>query len=139
FVVRTETDPLRLIPAVRAEVKALDDGLPIYDIKTMDQWIDESTAQRRLILLVLGVFALIAMVLAVGGIYSVMSYSVSQRTREFGIRVALRAERNDILRLVIRSGLVLTAIGVAIGLACSIVLTRLMSSMLFNLEPADPV
>jgi putative ABC transport system permease protein len=138
FVVRTETDPLRLIPAVRAAVQDLDRDLPIYDIKTMDQWIDESLAQRRLILLVLGAFALIAMVLAVGGIYSVMSYSVSQRTREFGIRMALGAERTDIFRLVVRSGLALTVIGVSIGVVCSVVLTRLMSSMLFNLEPTDP-
>ncbi|MEK6287608.1 MAG: FtsX-like permease family protein, partial [Acidobacteriota bacterium] len=130
-------DPLLVVPAVQAAVKALDRDLPIYDIKTMDRRLDESTAQRRLILLVLGVFAIIAVVLAMGGTYSVMSYSASQRTREMGIRMALGAGRSDIFRLVIRSGLMLTAIGVGIGVACSIALTRLMSSLLFDLEPTD--
>jgi putative ABC transport system permease protein len=104
----------------------------------MDERIDESMAQRKMILLVLGAFAVIAVVLAVGGIYSVMSYSVSQRTREFGIRRAMGAQRTEILSLVMRSALRLTAIGVAIGAVCSIALSRLMSSMLFNLEPTDP-
>lgn len=137
FVIRTEDDPLVLVPAVQTAVKALDRDLPIYDVMTMDRRLDESMAQRRLIVLVLGVFALIAVVLAMGGTYSVMSYSASQRTREMGIRMALGAERRDIFRLIIRSGLTLTAIGVGIGMACSIALTRLMSSLLFDLEPTD--
>jgi putative ABC transport system permease protein len=138
FVCRTEGDPARFVHTVQAEIQELDQDLPLYDTKTMEQRLGESMSQRKLILLVLGTFASIAVVLAVGGTYSVVSYSTSQRNREIGIRMALGAERSDIIRLVIKSGIILTAIGVTVGVGCSIALTRLMSTLLFDLEPTDP-
>jgi len=139
FVIRTEADPHQITSIVRAEVQRLDPDIPTYDVKTMDQRLDEALAQRRLILLVLGAFTLVAVALALGGTYVVMSYTTLQRTREIGIRMAVGADRGDIFRLVMRSGLMLASLGVALGAGCSIALTRLMSSLLFNLEASDPM
>lgn len=139
LVLRFNSDPSAMVGAIRNEVKALDSDLPVYDIKTMDQWLDESMAQRSFITFALGIFALIALALAVSGIYSIMAYTVSQRRREIGIRMALGARRGHILKLILGNGLSLAVAGTIIGLASAIALTRLMSSLLYNIQPIDPL
>jgi len=137
LVIKTESDPLKYSAMVRKEVQALDPNLPVYDIKTMEQRIDESTGNRRFITFVLGIFAVIAIILAGGGIYSLMAYSVSQRTHEIGIRMALGAGRRQILNLVIRKTMILTFMGAAIGIASAILLTRVMAGLLYGLQATD--
>jgi putative ABC transport system permease protein len=139
LVLRMNSEPSAIVGAIRNEVKALDSDLPVYDINTMDQWLDESMAQRRFITFALGIFALVALTLAVSGIYSIVAYTVSQRRREIGIRMALGAQRGHILKLILRNGLSLTVAGAIIGLASAVALTRLMSSLLYNLQPIDPL
>ena len=104
----------------------------------MEQWLSESLARRRFAMLMLGLFAIVAMLLAAVGIYGVMSYSVEQRTREIGIRVALGARTMDVLNLVVRQGISLAAVGVGIGLVGAVALTRVMSSLLFGVGATDP-
>jgi putative ABC transport system permease protein len=138
LVIRTNSDPVRVIGPVRDEIQALDKNLPIYDIATMHQRLDESTVQRRFIILLFSVFAGAALILAAVGIYGVMSYTVAQRTHEIGIRIALGAQQSDVLRLVLGTGLKLALIGVAIGIGGSLILTQVMSSMLFGITAFDP-
>jgi putative ABC transport system permease protein len=137
-VVRTTTDPVGMTATLRKEVQALDKELPVFDVKPMEQRIVESTGARRLVMFLLGVFALVALILASVGIYGVMAYSVTQRTHEIGIRVALGASRGDILRLVVRQGMLLVLAGVALGLLVSLAVTRFMSGLLFGVMPNDP-
>ena len=137
LVIKTEPDPLKYTATVRREVQALDPNLPVYDVKTMEQRVDESTGNRRFITFVLGIFAVIAIVLTGGGIYSVMAYSVSQRTHEIGIRMALGAGRRQILGLVIGKAMRLTFLGAAVGIASSILLTRVMTGLLYGLQATD--
>ncbi|MEW6207703.1 MAG: ABC transporter permease [Acidobacteriota bacterium] len=137
LVARTDSDPMDIAETIRKEVRALDSNLPVYDMKTMRQRIDESTGQRRFIAFVLGIFAVIALILAAGGIYSVMAYSVSQRTNEIGVRMALGASRSRILRLIILKALLLAVAGAVIGVAAAIALTRVMSSLLYELQTTD--
>ncbi len=137
LVIKTESNPLQHIATVRKEIQALDPNLPVYDIKTMEQRIDESTGNRRFITFVLGVFAVIAIVLAGGGIYSVMAYSVSQRTHEIGVRMALGAGRRQILGIVIGKAMSLTCLGAVVGIASAIALTRVMAGLLYGLEATD--
>jgi putative ABC transport system permease protein len=137
LVIKTESDPLQYAAAVRKEVQALDPNLPVYDIKTMEQRIDESTGNRRFITFVLGIFAIIAVILSGAGIYSVMAYSVSQRTHEIGIRIALGADRGQILGLVIGKAMLLTSLGAVIGIASATLLTRLMAGLLYGLQATD--
>lgn len=137
LVIKTESNPLKYAAMVRKEVRTLDPDLPVYDIKTMEQRIDESTGNRRFITYVLGIFAVIAIVLAGGGIYSVMAYSVSQRTHEIGIRMALGAGRRQILSLVIGKAMMLTFFGVVVGIASATLLTRLMAGLLYGLQATD--
>jgi putative ABC transport system permease protein len=137
LVLKTESDPLQYVAAVRKEVQALDPSLPVYDIKTMEQRIDESTGNRRFITFVLGIFAVIAVILAGAGIYSVTAYSVSQRTHEIGIRMALGADRRQILSLVIGKALLSTSLGAIIGIASAALLTRLMAGLLYGLQATD--
>ena len=117
----------------------MDPNVPVYDVKSMEQLLSESLARRRFAMLALGLFAAVAMVLAVVGIYGVMSYSVAQRTREIGIRMAMGARTGDVLRLVVAQGMSLAGIGVGIGLAGAIALTRVMASLLFGVSATDPV
>ncbi len=138
LVVRTTGAPLAIAPAVRREVMALDKDVPISDIRPLDQIAGEPAAPRQFLMTLLGVFAALALVLAGVGIYGVMAYSVSQRTHEFGIRMALGAQRGDLLRSVVGQGLLRAIIGVAIGGAAAANLARFMSSMLFQVEPTDP-
>ena len=136
--VRTNTDPLRVAAAISQEARAMDPNVPIYDVKTMDERLSESLARRRFAMVALGLFAGVAALLAAIGIYGVMSYTVAQRTREIGIRVALGANTGDVLRLVVSQGMKLATIGVGIGLAASFIITRVMSSLLFGVSATDP-
>jgi putative ABC transport system permease protein len=138
-VVRAGFDPRPLIPAIRDEVWAIDKDQPVTDIKTMDQYVADSVSPRRLNALLLGGFASLALVLASVGIYGVMAYSVTQRVHEIGIRMALGAQKADVLRLVIGQGLTLTLIGMAIGSSAAVALMRTMKSMLFGVSATDPL
>ena len=137
-LVRSALPISTLTAAIRKEVAAIDPHQPVSSVKTMDQVISTTTAPRRFNALLLGVFAAIALVLATLGIYSVISYSITLRTQEIGIRMALGANRPAILLMVLRKGLVLSLIGTAIGLAGAFALTRWMSSLLFGVSASDP-
>jgi predicted permease len=137
-VARTSTDPAGLAAAITREARAIDPNLPVFDVKTMEQWLSESLARRRFAMLMLGLFAMVAMLLASVGVYGVMSYSVAQRTREIGVRVALGAQMRDVLQLVIRQGISLAGIGVGIGLLAALGATRLMAGLLFGVRATDP-
>jgi putative ABC transport system permease protein len=138
-VVRTQGDPLQLVGAVRHEVQAMDPAQPIADVRPMEQLVANSVARPRFNMLLLGIFAAVALVLAAVGIYGVMAHSVVQRTHEIGIRLALGARPKDVVRLVVGSGLALAVGGVALGLAGAFALTRLLASLLFATQPTDPV
>jgi putative ABC transport system permease protein len=137
-VVRVAGDPLAIIGAARNEVRAMDRELPIDSVKTLDQYLTESVAQPRFNTLLLGLFAGLAMTLTAVGLYGVMAFSVTARTREIGVRVALGARGPDVLRLVVSQGMKLTLIGVAIGMVAALALTRLMAGLLFGVTPTDP-
>jgi putative ABC transport system permease protein len=139
LVVRTVNDPMSLVSAVRGSIKAVDKDQPVHKVTAMEQLLADSLGQRRLSVMLFGLFAAVAMVLAAVGLYGVISYSVTQRTNEIGIRMALGAERSDIFKMVIGQGLALTLAGVGLGLAGAFALTRVMSSLLFNVTPTDPV
>ncbi len=138
FVVRTGADPASVVAAARNEVAAVDKDLPIFDVKTLDQYVSESVAQPHFSSLLLGIFAGLALALAAVGLYGVIAYSVVQRTHEFGVRMALGAERQDVLRMVLGQGIVLTLAGVGIGVAGALALTRFLGSLLFGIRPNDP-
>ncbi|HLJ29976.1 MAG TPA: ABC transporter permease [Candidatus Angelobacter sp.] len=138
ILVRTATDPHSMISSVRAQVTALDADQPVTDVQTIDELMDTFRAQPRFIMLLLTGFSATALVLAVVGIYGVLAYSVAQRRQELGIRLALGAEKLDILRLVVGQGLGLTAIGIAIGLVAAFALTHLMASFVYQVNVYDP-
>jgi putative ABC transport system permease protein len=138
LLARTASDPQGMSAAVKREVQELDKNLPVYNIKTMEQYLAESIAQRRFNMLLLAVFAGVAVTLAVVGLYGVMSYMVSQRTHEIGLRMALGAQARDILKMAVRQGLVLIVLGIGVGLAGALALTRLMSGLLFGVGATDP-
>jgi putative ABC transport system permease protein len=131
-------NPETLIPAIRRWVKAIDPDQPITDMRTMTEVITRSVWRPRLYAILFGVFAVVALALATVGIYGVMAYSVSERTREIGVRVALGAQRRDVLKLIVTQGMTLALIGTGIGLGASLALTRLMQSLLFEVSPTDP-
>jgi putative ABC transport system permease protein len=139
LVVRSTSDTAGLLTAIRREVQAVDKDQAFVNVRTMRERISNSIAQPRFYTLLLSVFAVVALMLAAVGIYGVMSYSVTQRTREIGIRMALGADRRDIVKMVIRQGMTPAVIGVAIGLAAALALTRLMASLLFAVSATDPV
>ncbi len=139
IVVRTRTDPASIIPAMRRAVAAVDKDLPVTNVKTMEELFSESVAQPRFYTLLLTVFASVALILAAVGIYGVMSYAVTQRTHEIGIRIALGAQTSDVLRLVVGQGLILTLIGIGSGLIAALALTRVMASLLFDVSSTDPL
>jgi predicted permease len=139
FVVRSDSDPTRLIAPIKERIWSIDKTLPISKIATMDQLISDSLAHRRLNMLLLSIFATVALLLAAVGIYGVMSYSVSRRTNEMGVRIALGAQTTDVLMLILKQGLRVAAMGMAIGIAAALALTRLMSSLLFGVSATDPL
>lgn len=136
---RTAIDPTSLVAAVRQEVKTLDPELPIYSVRTMERVMMETLGLRPLMLVLTGLFALLALLLAAVGIHGVMSYSVSRRTHEIGIRMALGAQPHDVLRLMVGQGMVLVLVGVGLGLAGSLAMTRFLKSWLFGVTPTDPM
>jgi putative ABC transport system permease protein len=138
LVIRTAGDPASMAPAVRREVLSIDKDQPIYNVRTMEDAVAESMGTRRASTLLFTVFAGAALILAAVGIYGVMAYSVTQRTQEIGIRMALGAQAGDVLRLVVRQGMVLTFIGIAVGLAGSLGLAKIIASLLFNVPATDP-
>jgi len=137
-VLRSGADPAALAPAVKQQIHELDSDLPLYNVRTMNQRLDESLAQRRFAMLLLTLFAGVALALAAIGTYGVMAYLVNQGTREIGIRIALGATQRAIVRLIVWKGLSLALTGVAIGLAGAFAVSRLMRSLLFGVTPSDP-
>ncbi len=137
--VRTAMDPDSLISAIRGVVAQVDPEQPISHVTTLEQTLAQSVAPRRFNTVLLGIFAAIALALATVGIYGVIAYSVTQRTHEVGIRMALGAGRGDVVKLIVGQGLKLTLVGVAIGIAGAFALTRFLSSLLFDVKPTDPV
>jgi ABC-type antimicrobial peptide transport system permease subunit len=138
-VVRTEGDPASIMKLVRRSVQELDSREVIYGVQTMDQVLAGALAPRRLSMILLGVFAGLALVLACVGIYGVVSYLVGQRTHEIGVRIALGAQRSDVMRLVLGEGAKMALVGVVAGLAAAFGLTRLMANQLFGVTAHDPL
>ncbi|HJT30397.1 MAG TPA: ABC transporter permease [Pyrinomonadaceae bacterium] len=137
LVVRTASDPVSMVPAIRNQVLSVDKDQPVSDVMTMEQRVAKSVAAKRFVMFLLGAFSVLALGLAAVGIYGVMAYLVTQRTQEIGVRMALGAQKRDVLRLVVGKGMVLAIIGTAIGLVASLALTRLMRSLLFEVTPTD--
>ncbi|HSE18701.1 MAG TPA: ABC transporter permease [Pyrinomonadaceae bacterium] len=137
LVVRTASDPASMIPAIRNQVLSIDKDQPVSDIMTMEQRVARSVAAKRFVMVLLGAFSILALGLAAVGIYGVMAYLVTQRTQEIGVRMALGAQKRDVLKLVVGKGMALAIIGTAIGLVASLALTRLLRSLLFEVAPTD--
>ena len=137
-VARSSVPPNSLIPALRSEAQALNSDVPI-NFKTLDQVFSSSLDSRRFTLFLCGIFATVALILALTGIYAVMAYSVTERTREIGVRMALGAQPGAVMRMVLRQGLKLAGIGVVIGVAASLWLTKLIASMLYEVTATDPL
>lgn len=138
IVLKTETDPLILAAPVRDIVRSMDADLPVFSVRSMEQVIATSLAPRRFTMWLLGVFASLAMILSAVGIYGVIAYSVAQRTRELGLRIALGAQRTQIFRLVVQQGMLYATAGLLLGIAGAFALTRTMESLLFGVVPTDP-
>ena len=139
LLVRSAVDPASLTSAVRAAVATIDKDQPIFNVHTMQQLVDDSISTRRLTLVLLGIFSSLALILAAIGIYGVMAYTVALRTQEIGIRIALGAQRQDVLRLILGQGARIAFLGVAIGLAAAAALARLLSSLFFSVSATDPL
>jgi predicted permease len=142
FQVRTAGDPLNVAAAIRSEVQSIEPNLPLFRVRTLESQVDESLGQERLVATLAGLFGVLALLLACAGLYGVLSYSVSRRTQEIGIRMALGAERSVVLRMVLRQGMALAVIGIVVGLAGAFVLTRYiesLSTLLFGVKPTDPL
>jgi len=139
IAVQTAGDPMAVLPAVKAAIARVDKDQPLTRVRTMDEVAAQATSQPRFRAELVGLFALLALLLAAVGIFGVLAFSVGQRTREFGIRVALGARSHDVLRLVLGGALKMTGAGVAIGLVAAAALTRLLGSLLFAVQPTDPV
>ncbi len=138
LVVRSETDPIPLTRSIRAIVQSLDPDLPVSEVRTMEQWMSDNVAQARFNTLLLGIFSAVALLLAVIGIYGVMSATITERTHDIGVRMALGATPRDIWRHTLAAGAIITLAGVSAGLAASLMLTRLLASLLYEVKPGDP-
>src|SRR5262245_11254546 len=139
LVIRTERDAADVTRAVRAELDQLDKDLPLENVRTMAELVQSSVGQRKLSVRLLGGFAGAALLLAGIGLYGVLTYNVTQRTREIGIRTALGAQRPDVIGLILRQGMKLAGLGILIGLAGAFALTTLIRSLLFDVAPTDPL
>ncbi len=139
LVVRTQTNPLNLVNDVRNQILAVDKDQPVFNVKPLAEVRSESVLQKRLTMIMLALFAAVALILACVGIYGVVSYSAGQRTHEIGIRMALGAGQGDVLGLIIRQGMLLVTIGILIGAAASLLLTRFIRSLLFGVSATDPL
>jgi ABC-type antimicrobial peptide transport system permease subunit len=137
IAVRTSSDPHALAPSIRGAIWALDSKLSISDVRTMDEIVDAGLARMRFSMFLLAIFGGTALLLAAIGIYGVVAFTVTQRTREIGIRMALGAARRDVLRMVARGALTLAAAGIVCGVAGGLALTRLMSTLLYGVSPSD--
>jgi putative ABC transport system permease protein len=137
LLLRSSVTPASVISAVRAQIASIDADQPVTNIQTVEELMDNSRSQPRFTMLLLAIFSATALVLAIVGIYGVLSYSVTQRRQEFGIRIALGAERRDIFRLVIRQGIILSILGIGTGLLVSTLLTRVMASLLYEVSALD--
>jgi putative ABC transport system permease protein len=138
FAVKTAGEPMSYLPAIRAELRKIDNDLPLGNVATLEQKLRDSTATRRFNLGLISTFALVALTLSAVGLYGVMSYGVNQRTSEIGIRMAVGAQPNDVLKLILREGLVLAVIGTLFGIGGALALTRFLSSVLFGVSMTDP-
>ena len=138
FAVRASGDPTSLIPAIRREARALDSGRPVHTFRMMDEYVSDAMAGTSFAMTLLGLFATIALALAAIGLYGVVSYTVSQRTNEIGIRMALGAHRQDIFRMVLGHGLTFVLVGIVFGLVGAFALTRFLSSQLYGVGATDP-
>jgi putative ABC transport system permease protein len=138
-MVRSSSNPMSLLGAIQNEVWAMDNSLPVSEVKTANQILANSVAQPRFSVLLLGIFAALALILAAVGIYGVMSYSITQRTREIGIRMALGAQSSDVLRMVLGEGFKFAFAGIGIGLVGAFLLTRFLTSLLYGVSAADPI
>src|ERR1035438_1718290 len=137
LLVRTSLDPGSLSTAVSSAIHEVDKTIPIYDIATMSERIGEQTARNRFTSWLMGIFAAVALLLATVGVYGVMSYAVTRRTQEIGVRMALGAERSQVLLLIVVQGLPLILAGILVGLAASFGLTRLIATLLYGVTPTD--
>src|SRR6185295_5308145 len=137
--IRTNVDPLSLSEPVRQAIWKVDPDQPMWKIRTVEFLVDRSTADRRFLMLLMGIFASLALVLTIVGLYGVVSYLVNQRTQEIGIRMALGAQLSQILGMVLKQGLFLVLTGVVLGLAGAWLLTRLMTQMLYQVSATDPL
>ena len=138
-VVKTSNDPRALVGSVTREVQAMDSDLPVFSVKTMDEYVSSSVAAPRFNTTLLSIFAIVALVLTVIGLYGVMSYSVAQRTNEIGIRMALGAQTRDVLGLIVKDGVKIVVIGLLLGMGGALALTRLLETLLFGVTTRDPV
>jgi len=138
FVVRTSSDPAASIKTIRAQIAQIDPGVPVFEIQTMQESRASDSANLRGIAVVLTAFAMIAAMLAAVGIYAVISYSVSQRNHEIGVRLALGARYSDVFRQVVAQGMRPVLIGIAVGITAALFLARLISSLLYGVRPSDP-
>src|SRR5438270_7537296 len=139
LVVRTSVDPLSLATPARNAIWSVDKDQPVANIDSMENIVASAVARQRFSMLLLAIFAALALVLAAVGIYGVMSYTVAQQTREIGIRIALGAKRRDVLKMTVKQGIKLVVLGLAIGLSSAFILTRVMSTLLFGISATDPI
>jgi ABC-type antimicrobial peptide transport system permease subunit len=137
-VIRSAGDLSALSSAVRSEVAALDRNVPVYDVHSYEDLVSRNAAQPRFQSMLLTSFAALALLLSAIGLYAVLSYMVAQRTLEIGVRMALGAQRSDVLALILRRGVGLAMLGLIVGMMLSVVLTRYMASMLYGIKPLDP-
>ncbi|HEX8922980.1 MAG TPA: FtsX-like permease family protein, partial [Pyrinomonadaceae bacterium] len=138
-VLRSNSNPQSLVPIARNVIRTLDPYLPVDNVSTLEQVVARSLSHQRLNVILLGIFAAVALILAAVGIYSLMAHGVRQRTREIGIRLALGARSYQILKMVVGQGLRLTALGIVIGVVAALFLTRLINSMLYGVSAIDPL
>jgi putative ABC transport system permease protein len=137
FQIRTSGDPLELAAGVRREVQSIDPNLPLFRMRTLESQVEESLGQERLVTTLASLFGVLALLLACAGLYGVLSYSVSRRTQEIGIRMALGARRGDVLRLFVGNGMMLVVLGLVIGLGVAFAVTRWIASLLFDVSATD--